>query len=338
MVDDPQVDDWERAAELSDMPVELIRRLTEGGRGRALAALDEARRLNAAGFHGPAYVWAVRAAEVFMRDFVLAPGFMLEGLPWRKAWAKGSKILGPSNWSRAFAKADEWYGPFDEPLTTDNRNAWKAWTTGAIIARGQVVHGHAIHPPTADEAAGAIAFVDRLISWWTQRLITSDRHPAGQEFREAFDAAREALHGGDTDESWGPQTPDRPASSRVDDGGLRGEACPQAVEDAHQEIREEHDLAGLGGIVVVDLPMAGWIFEGADRSGEQLHHPHLLAGVEPSIGKRAAIGLERLAHQLDANQRVVRAGELSDTNLDLAHRGEGGELVLAEQELCSCLR
>lgn len=201
MVDDAQVDDWERAAELPDMPVELIRRLTEGGRGRALAALDEARRLNAAGFHGPAYAWAVRAAEVFMRDFVLAPRFMLAGLPWRKAWAKGSKILGSSNWSRAFAKADEWYGPFDEPLTTDNRNAWKTWTTEAIVARGQVVHGHAIHPPTADEAAGAIAFVDRLVSWWTQRLTTSGQHPAGQEFREALDAAREALHGADTDES-----------------------------------------------------------------------------------------------------------------------------------------
>jgi len=201
MVDLPQIDDWEQAAERPGMPVELIRRLTEGGRRRALAALEEARRLHDAEFHGPAYVWAVRAAEVFMRDFVLAPRFMLEGDPWRKAWAKGSNVLGSSNWAKAFKSADRWYGPFDEPLTTDDRNAWKAWTKGAIIARGHVVHGHAIHPPTSDEAAGAIAFVDRLISWWTQRLITSDRHPAGQEFRDALDAARDALRGGDTEAS-----------------------------------------------------------------------------------------------------------------------------------------
>jgi hypothetical protein len=196
VVEGDGVEDWEQAAAMPDMPVDLIRRLTQGGRSRAVAALEEARELTAGGFHGPAYVWAVRAAEVFMRDFVLAPHFMLEGLSWPKAWARGSKVLGASNWAKAFAGANEWYGPFDEPLTTDNRNAWEAWTKGAIIFRGKVIHGEVIHSPAADDVAQAIAFVDRLISWWTQRLITSDRHPAGQEFREALEAAREKPHGG----------------------------------------------------------------------------------------------------------------------------------------------
>src|SRR5262245_11148139 len=134
---DPSVP-WERAADHPDMPAELIRRLSAGGRGRAIVALEEARRLNVEGHPGPAFVWAVRAAEIFMRDFVLAPHFMLKGLPWRKAWQKGSQVLGTSNWAKAFAKADEWYGPFDEPLTTDSRNAWKVWTKEAVLARGRI--------------------------------------------------------------------------------------------------------------------------------------------------------------------------------------------------------
>jgi hypothetical protein len=59
---------------------ELIHALTAGGRNRSIVALDEARRLNADGNRGPAYVCAVRAAEIFMRGFVLAPHFMLQGL------------------------------------------------------------------------------------------------------------------------------------------------------------------------------------------------------------------------------------------------------------------
>jgi hypothetical protein len=196
----PNIEEWERAADQPDMPVELIRRLTGGGRGRAIVALDEARRLNDVGFHSPAYLWTVRAAEILMRDFVLAPRYMLEGLPWKKARDKGSRVLGANSWARAFAKAGEWYGPFDDPLTTDNRNAWKVWTKDAVPLRHQIVHGELVHMPTSDVVADAIAFVDRLISWWTQRLITSPRHPAGQEFREGLEQALQMTRSSDTEE------------------------------------------------------------------------------------------------------------------------------------------
>ena len=68
--------------------VELVRRLTQAGLGRAKAALEEARVLDAQGYSGPAFVWATRAAEVLMRDFVLTPHYLLQGLPWEKAWRK----------------------------------------------------------------------------------------------------------------------------------------------------------------------------------------------------------------------------------------------------------
>jgi hypothetical protein len=181
---------------MPDVDDVLIRGVTAGGRARAVDALDEARHLHSAGFAGPTFVWAVRAAEVLMRDFVLTPHFLLEGLAWEEAWRKGSKILGASNWTKAFATADQWYGPFDEPRTTDDRNAWDTWVKDAIRTRGAIIHGHAVHSPTLDESAGAIAFVDRMISWWSQRLVTSDRHPAGHDFREAMQAARDALDAG----------------------------------------------------------------------------------------------------------------------------------------------
>lgn len=173
--------------------VELVRRLTQAGLGRANAALEEARALNAQGHSGPAFVWAIRAAEILMRDFVLTPHYLLQGLPWEKAWRKGSQILGSSNWDRAFAKADEWYGPFDAPLTTDERNAWKVWTSEAVRVRGQVVHGHAVHPPANDLTERAIAFVERMATWYAQRFLTSNRHPVGQEFLQVVHEAQAVL-------------------------------------------------------------------------------------------------------------------------------------------------
>lgn len=149
---------------MDDVDVELVRRLTVGARERAVEALDEARALRRDGHPDPAFVWAVRAAEIFIRDFVLTPHYLLEGLPWARASKRAAKVLGPSNWTKAFAKATEWYGPFDEPLTTDDRNAWEVWEKVAIRIRGDVIHGRTAQRVSDEEAEQAIDFVDRMIS------------------------------------------------------------------------------------------------------------------------------------------------------------------------------
>lgn len=156
---------------------------------RAERARTEAQALLAAGFYGPALVWAVRSAEVFMRDFVLAPHFMEEGLSWSRAMRKGSKTLGDSDWRRAFEKAEEWYGPFDEPLTEEGSNAWGYWRGVIVRRRGDVVHGRPVPEVTVEEASETCAFAERMAAWFAQRFLVSKSHPIGQHFREQLGLA-----------------------------------------------------------------------------------------------------------------------------------------------------
>lgn len=151
----------------------------------------EARALLEAGFHGPAFVWAVRASETLMRDYVLAPHFMEEGTSWSNAMRKGSKILGSSDWRAAFAKAEEWYGPFDEPLTVEGDNAWNYWEKAVVRIRGDIVHGRPVPIPTVEEATSVCDFADRMATWYAQRFMTSDIHPLGREFRRLLRTAAE---------------------------------------------------------------------------------------------------------------------------------------------------
>lgn len=151
---------------------------------RAARARLEAQSLLDAGFPGPSLVWAVRAAELLMRDFVLTPYFIERGDNWSQAMRRGSNVLGSNNWRRAFAKAEEWYGPFDKPLMEDDSDAWAYWTGAIVRRRGDVVHGRAVPEVTPEEAAEACAFADRMASWFAQRFVTSERHPMRQKFRE----------------------------------------------------------------------------------------------------------------------------------------------------------
>lgn len=91
---------------------------------RAAAARAEARSFAQGSSPGAALVWAVRAAEILMRDFVLTPHFLEEGYDWSRAMRRASNVLGDSDWRKAFARAEEWYGPFDEPLMDNDDNAW----------------------------------------------------------------------------------------------------------------------------------------------------------------------------------------------------------------------
>ena len=169
-------------------PYERIRKFMSAGWTRAEYSLVEARQLNELGHHAAAYVWAVRSAEILMRDFVLTPHFVELGYEWDKAMRKGFKVLGNSNWKRAFAKADEWYGPFDTLLTEDEEVAFDVWTAHIVQRRGELIHGAPVYEPDAEEAASAIAFAERMASWYAQRITLSERHPAGRAFREMLAA------------------------------------------------------------------------------------------------------------------------------------------------------
>lgn len=155
---------------------------------RAERARAEARTLLAAGFPAPALVWAVRSAEMLMRDFVLAPHFIEEGHSWQSAMRAGSRVLGDSNWARAFAKAEEWYGPFDEPMMEDGSNAWRYWQGLIVRRRGDVVHGRPVTEVTHEEAEEVCAFADRMASWFAQRFVVSDAHPIGRRIRRLLES------------------------------------------------------------------------------------------------------------------------------------------------------
>jgi hypothetical protein len=156
---------------------------------RVRASLAEATVLGDAGFHGAALIWAVRAAEILMRDFVLAPYYMTQGESWERAMRKGSKALGNSDWSGAFKRAEEWFGPFDAPRTTNGEDAWSVWSRQIVRRRGDIVHGRPVPEVTEDEAREVVAFVDRMTTWFPQRFLTSTKHPIGQQLRALLDGS-----------------------------------------------------------------------------------------------------------------------------------------------------
>lgn len=158
----------------------------------AASSRAEARALLEAGFPGPSLVWSVRSAEMLMRYFVLAPHYMEQGLPWESAMKEGSRKLGANNWADAFKAAEEWYGPFDEPLTEEGDNAFRVWIEHVVRVRHALVHGDPIESIERAAAEIALGFADRMATWYAQRFLVSSRHPISREFREALEAATAA--------------------------------------------------------------------------------------------------------------------------------------------------
>jgi hypothetical protein len=124
-----------------------------------------------------------------MRYFVLAPYYMERGSSWEEAMARGKKMLGANNWSRAFKAAAEWYGPFDVPLTEEGDNAFDVWVAHVVRLRHALVHGNPIEPIDRAAAETALGYSERMATWYAQRFLVSSRHPINREFREALDAA-----------------------------------------------------------------------------------------------------------------------------------------------------
>jgi hypothetical protein len=130
-----------------------------------------------------------------MRYFVLAPHYMEAGETWEAAMELGRRDLGSSSWTKAFRLAEQWYGPFDEPLTSDDENAWRVWINGIVRRRGQLVHGQSVEDATPEEAATVIAFAERMMTWFPQRFLVSRTHPIGLKLRRELDAATASATG-----------------------------------------------------------------------------------------------------------------------------------------------
>ena len=155
---------------------------------RANRSLDEARGLQTAGFHGAAFVWAVRAAEVFTREFLLMPLFIDEENGIEGALRRARKVFGSGNWLKAYARLEEYVGPIDMMLTDTNEDAWRHWNRHASDTRGNVVHGNA--EITSDLADWAIAYASQLFTQMVMRIVVSGKHPASDPFMKVVEDPR----------------------------------------------------------------------------------------------------------------------------------------------------
>lgn len=155
--------------------VRVHRGIWLGHRRRAAVSLNESRRLAKLGFTDPAFVWAVRAVEIFVRECLLFPLYYEELGDLGAAHKRACNVFGSGNWARALDVASKFYGPFDQPLTDADEDAWAHWRRVAVGNRGEVVHGRST--VSREEVEWVQSYGERFMSWWAQRLFVADRGP-----------------------------------------------------------------------------------------------------------------------------------------------------------------
>jgi HEPN domain-containing protein len=153
-------------------------------------SLETARTLSAAGFHTPAFVWAVRSAEIFMRECLLFLHLYEEMGDIRRAFRRTQQIFGKgSDWNRALRFVQEEFDlDYSDALTSDDRDAFAVWQNEGVMGRHNMVHGLA--EATPDMAAGVISFVGRFVEYFAQRLVVADRGPLRGVLRALLEEAR----------------------------------------------------------------------------------------------------------------------------------------------------
>lgn len=152
-------------------------------------SLRVARELLDLDYPSPALIWAVRAVEVFYKEFLLAPHFF-EG-DWQQAVRKASKLFGSSNWNKAIAKVDEVFGPLDEMVTDLGNDALDVWIREIVRLRGDVVHGRVNADP--DTARLAVDYAEQLVTQLKLRVIVSQKHPFADAFFGIIEQARKGV-------------------------------------------------------------------------------------------------------------------------------------------------
>ena len=81
--------------------------------------------------------------------------------------------------------------------------------------------------------------------------------------------------------------------------------------------------------------MARRVLEDPDGPGEHVGHALLLAQLQIRVVERSFTGLERVARELASDLAVLEPAEFTNAYLDLLHRSERRQLVVAEKELRS---
>ena len=152
-------------------------------------SLDTARSLLASNFYGPAYVWAVRSVEVYLKEVVLLPLFLeTNDGDWVRARKSIRKLFSSGNWSRAIKKIEEEYGPFDPMLTEDNKNVWDIWKQTIVGRRGDTVHG--LVDTQRSETEIVVKWAEMMTEQLSMRLIAAGRHPLSDMILQVIDRAR----------------------------------------------------------------------------------------------------------------------------------------------------
>ena len=159
---------------------------------RSLASLEVARRLLSQGLAGPAYVWAVRSVEIYVKEVMLLPLYLeeLEG-DWTRARKKVRKTFGSSNWGKAIALVDSSFGPLDPMRTEEGQDVWEVWQSIVIRRRGEIVHGR--DDPSVEDAATVVLWAGRMMEQLPLRLIVAQKHPLHDFFVAIIEKGREAL-------------------------------------------------------------------------------------------------------------------------------------------------
>jgi len=156
---------------------------------RVRTSLDTARGLLASNFCGPAYVWAVRSVEVYLKEVVLLPLFLeTNDGDWVKARKSIRRLFGSGNWSGAIKKIEQEYGPFKPMLTEDNENVWDAWKQTIVGRRGNAVHG--LIDPERSETEMVIMWAGMMTEQLSMRLAAAGKHPLSDMVLQAIDRAR----------------------------------------------------------------------------------------------------------------------------------------------------
>lgn len=165
--------------------------------GRAQASADQAQGLLDAGYPEPAYVWAFRSVEIFVKEVMLLPLF-LEELPegdFDEVWAEARRRIEDTfrngRWDNALRRVDEVYGPLDPMVTEDGRDVWQVWKSVAVPRRGDIVHGRPLAAEvTADEAAELVQWSSQIRGQLAMRLVAARKHPVSDLVIAAIEKAQ----------------------------------------------------------------------------------------------------------------------------------------------------
>ena len=155
-------------------------------------SLDTARSLLASNFYGPAYVWAVRSVEVYLKEVVLLPLFLeTNDGDWVRARKSIRKLFRSGKWNEASKEINQAYGPLDSMLTENNDNVWDIWKQTIVGRRGDTVHG--LVDTERSETEIVVKWAEMMTEQLSMRLVAAGKHPLSDMFLQLIDHARKEL-------------------------------------------------------------------------------------------------------------------------------------------------